>query len=86
MPLGDVPRVRVAGLRVGTFTSLPPLEPTREAAAAVESALEALRAGGGAVRTVEIPDSARVFEFPVASTTGLFASLNMQALTRRSTD
>jgi len=62
MPLGDVPRVRVAGLRVGTFTSLPPLEPTRETAAAVESALEALRAGGGAVRRVEIPDSARVFE------------------------
>jgi amidase len=60
--LRDPGAVRVAGLRVGFFTSLPPLEPTAETAFAVESAVDALRRAGCQPVSVAIPDSARVFE------------------------
>jgi amidase len=62
MPLGDPSAVRVAGLRVGYFTSLPPLAPTAETARAVESAVDALGRAGCDCRSIAIPDSARVFE------------------------
>src|SRR6266850_2251938 len=62
VPLRDAGAVRVAGLRVGSFTSLPPLEPTAETARAVESAVGALQRAGCQPLAVAIPDSARVFE------------------------
>jgi amidase len=66
VPLLDPADVPVAGLRVGHFTSLPPLEPTAETAAAVQSAVDALREGGCSVREIEIPESPRVFAMYMA--------------------
>ena len=62
MPLGDPSAVRVAGLRVGYFTALPPLAPTSETVSAVEAAVAALGRAGCDCRGVAIPDSARIFE------------------------
>jgi amidase len=55
--------VTVAGLRVAHFSSLPPLEPTPETAAAVERALHALERAGCRIAPLgEIPDSPRLYE------------------------
>ena len=63
VPLGDPWAARVAGLRVGRFEKLPPLEPTRETVSAVESAVGALARAGCHVDTaVEIPESGRLYD------------------------
>jgi amidase len=62
MPLGDPATVQVAGLRLGYFTRLPPLEPTMETTAAVEIALGALRRAGCSAREIEIPGSQSIHE------------------------
>jgi len=62
VPLGDPATVQVAGLRVGHFSRLPPLEPTAETAAAVSSALNALRMLGCSVHEIEIPASPSIHE------------------------
>jgi amidase len=62
VPLGDPSLVQVVGLRVGHFTRLPPLGPTPDTAAAVQSAAAALLDAGCSVREIEIPESHAIFE------------------------
>jgi amidase len=62
MPLGDPAVLQVAGLRLGYFTRLPPLEPTAKTTDAVESALGALRGAGCSAREIEIPGSRSIHE------------------------
>jgi amidase len=62
VPLGDPATVQVASLRMGHFSRLPPLEPTAETAAAVSSAVNALRMLGCSVREIEIPASPSIYE------------------------
>ena len=61
VPLGDHSAVRVPGLRVGSFTNLPPLSPTAETGSAVGAAVDALRRAGGEPREIDIPDSDQIF-------------------------
>jgi amidase len=61
VPLGDHSAVRVPGLRVGSFTNLPPLVPTAETVRAVVAAVDALRRGGCETREIAIPDSDQIF-------------------------
>jgi amidase len=66
VPLGDPATVQVAGLRVGHFSRLPPLEPTAETAAAVASAVGALQSAGCPAREIEIPGSASIHQMYMA--------------------
>ena len=61
VPLEDHSAVRVAGLRIGSFTNLPPLVPTAETVSAVGAAVGALRRAGCETREIAIPDSEQVF-------------------------
>ena len=60
--LGEPSAVRLAGRRVGHYTSLPPLPSTAETIAAVESAVGALRRAGCEPVPIAIPDSDRIYE------------------------
>src|SRR6266581_577642 len=63
LPLPDPAAVALAGMRVAHFTKLPPLEPTRETASAVERAVGALERGGGRTRPLgAIPDAERIYD------------------------
>jgi amidase len=62
VPLGDLSEVRVSGLRVGFFTTLPPLSPTPETVGAVSAAVAALRRAGCDAQEIAIPDSDQIFE------------------------
>jgi amidase len=63
VPLRDPEAVEVARLRIAWFTRLPPLEPTPETAAAVETAVETLARAGCRTRPLEpIPDSERLYD------------------------
>jgi amidase len=66
VPLGDPAKIQVTGMRVGHFTGLPPLNPTAETAAAVQSAVAALLDAGCSAREIEIPDSDAIFEMYMA--------------------
>jgi amidase len=62
VPLGDLSAVRVPGLRIGSFTNLPPLAPTAETVTAVGAAVDALRRAGCDTREIAIPDSDQIFQ------------------------
>jgi amidase len=66
LPVGDPAAVQVPGLRVGHFIRLPPLEPSADTAAAVESAVQALRGLGCSAREIEIPESRSIHEMYTA--------------------
>jgi amidase len=63
VPLRDPSDVTIDGLRVAYFTELPPLEPTAETAAVVETAVKALERAGARARSLHaIPDSEKLYE------------------------
>jgi amidase len=80
--LGDPSAVRLAGLRVGYYSSLPPLAPTAETVGAVESAVGALRGAGCEPVPIAIPDSDRIYETYVATLFGDGGAAVLRALDR----
>jgi amidase len=82
VPLGDPAGVRLDGLRVGYYSSLPPLEPTAETAGAVAAAVEALRRAGCAPIPIAIPDSDRIYATYVAMLFGDGGAAVLRALDR----
>jgi len=82
VPLGDPSTVRLAGLRVGYYSRLPPLDSTAETAAAVGSAVDGLRRAGCAPVPIAIPDAERIYETYVAMLFGDGGAAVLRALDR----
>ena len=82
VPLGDPSTVRLAGLRVGYYSRLPPVEVTPETAGAVEAAVDALRRAGCEPVPIAIPDAERIYETYVAMLFGDGGAAVLRALDR----
>jgi amidase len=80
--LGDPSTVRLAGRRVGYYSSLAPLHSTAETVGAVESAVDALRRAGCEPVPIAIPDSERIYETYVAILFGDGGAAVLRALDR----
>jgi amidase len=80
--LGEPSAVRLAGRRVGHYTSLPPLPSTAETIGAVESAVGALRRAGCEPVPIAIPDADRIYETYVAMLFGDGGAAVLRALDR----
>ena len=80
--LGDPSTVRLAGLRVGYYSRLAPLDSTAETVAAVESAVGALRRAGCEPVPIAIPDAERIYETYVAVLFGDGGAAVLRALDR----
>ena len=69
-----------SGIAIGT--GLPPLDSTTETAAAVDSAVDALRRAGGKPVPIAIPDAERIYETYVAMLFGDGGAAVLRALDR----